>query len=104
MSTTHAGHNVGDQVIWENPYGIDKHVGVIAALHRNGNLLIRDPEFGTTVDVHCSKVERPVDLEQAIIATYKQSLQAGSDVYDAVARTAIAFDMHWATIQMVVGA
>lgn len=65
--STHNGYQVGDEIIWENPYGIDKHVGVVAALHRNGNLLIRNPEFGTTVDVHCTKVERVVKpVEQSM--------------------------------------
>ncbi len=54
----HGGFEVGEVVIWTNPYGIDKHPGEVVALHRNGNLLVREPEFGTVCDVHCSKVER----------------------------------------------
>lgn len=48
----HGGYSVGETVVWTNPMGIDKHVGEVIALHRNGNLCVRDPEFGTTVDVH----------------------------------------------------
>ncbi len=51
------GFEVGEVVIWTNPYGIDKHPGEIVALHRNGNLCVREPEFGTTCDVHHTLVE-----------------------------------------------
>lgn len=51
------------------------------------------------------KAERSVEqIEAEIIAFYQESLQAGNNVHDAVALTAIKSDMHWATIKMVVGA
>jgi hypothetical protein len=43
-------------------------------------------------------------IEQEIMDFYRESLQTGNNVHDAVALTAIKFDMHWATIKMVVGA
>ncbi len=55
----HGGYEVGATVIWTNPYGIDRHLGEVVALHRNGNLCVREPEFGTTVDVHHANVQRP---------------------------------------------
>jgi hypothetical protein len=55
----HGEYAVGDLVVWTNPYGIDKHVGEVIALHRNGNLLVRDQEFGTTIDVSYTACTRP---------------------------------------------
>jgi hypothetical protein len=51
-----------------------------------------------------SKPRSVEQIESEIIAFYQESLQAGDDVHVAVARTAIKFEMHWATIKMVVGA
>lgn len=55
-ASRHGGFEVGDKVIYQNPYGIDRHPGEVVALHRNGNLHVREPKFGTTVDVHHTKV------------------------------------------------
>jgi hypothetical protein len=60
LSLSHGGYEVGDEVIWQNPMGIDTHPGTVAALHRNGNLLIREAEFGTAVDVHHTHLARTV--------------------------------------------
>jgi hypothetical protein len=51
-----------------------------------------------------SKPRSVEQIEQEIVDFYRESLQTGNNVHDAVALTAIKFDMHWATIKMVVGA
>jgi hypothetical protein len=47
-------------------------------------------------------VRSVTEIEQDMRATYAGFLQAGDTIHIAVARTAIAFDMHWATVKMVV--
>lgn len=57
-----------------------------------------------TREAETSKPRSVEQIEQEIIGFYRKCLQAENNVHKAVALTAIKFDMHWATIKMVVGA
>lgn len=81
-ASRHGGFEVGDKVIYQNPYGIDKHPGEVVALHRNGNLHVREPKFGTTVDVHHTKVT-PITSSQFEVMKMKES-EARPDVLGAL--------------------
>lgn len=57
----HNGFSVGDRVIWKNPMGIDRHLGTVVRLARNGYLTVCEDEFQTTVDVYHADCELIAD-------------------------------------------